>query len=535
MNTPSTSARLLRAAALIAAITALARLAGFARTAVFARSVGAGCVGAVYQTANTLPNIVFDIVAGGTLAALVVPILAPSIAPDQRQAASKIVSALLTWTLAVMTVLAIGIIALAGPLTHLLLGSGQCAGAQALATRMLVVFAPQVIFYGLGIILGGTLQSAQRFAWPALAPLLSSITVICVYLLYGSLAGSGRDAADLPRADELVLSIGTTLGVIVLACCQLPAVWRLGIRYRPTMRFPKALGAPARRAALAGGATLGAQQISVAVMVFLANRDTVTGTVVVVVLAQTVFLLPWAVLSVPVATSAFPTLAERWDRGEREGFAALAMRSTRTVVALAALGTAALIAVAEPTAALLLDRRGTPAHPALAPAIAGFAVGLLGWSLVALLSRVLFAARLVGLAARAQVIGWGVVIVADFVLAAVTPSRNRALVLALGNGVGVSVAATLLLAAAWRQGMLPDMRRVLNDVARACCAGAAGALAGWSVGRLARDEGVLIAAAYGLLAAVIASVTVVAVLALVDRDLVRTGRAVLRRRGAGAA
>ena len=535
MNTPSTSARLLRAAALIAAITALARIAGFARTAVFARSVGAGCVGAVYQTANTLPNIVFDIVAGGTLAALVVPILAPSIAPDQRQAASKIVSALLTWTLAVMTVLAIGIIALAGPLTHLLLGSGQCAGAQSLATRMLVVFAPQVIFYGLGIILGGTLQSAERFAWPALAPLLSSITVICVYLLYGSLAGSGRDAADLPRADELVLSIGTTLGVIVLACCQLPAVWRLGIRYRPTMRFPKALGAPARRAALAGGATLGAQQISVAVMVFLANRDTVTGTVVVVVLAQTVFLLPWAVLSVPVATSAFPTLAGRWDRGERDGFAMLTMRSTRTVVALAALGTAALIAVAEPTAALLLDRRGTPAHPALAPAIAGFALGLLGWSLVALLSRVLFAARLVGLAARAQVIGWGVVIVADFALAAATPSRDRALMLALGNGIGVSVAATLLLAVAWRQGMLPDMRRVLSDVARACCAGAAGALAGWSVGRLARDEGVLLAATYGVLAALIAAVTVVAVLALVDRDLVRTGRTLLRRRGAGAA
>jgi putative peptidoglycan lipid II flippase len=234
------------------------------------------------------------------------------------------------------------------------------------------------------------------------------------------------------------------------------------------------------------------------------------------------------VLSVPVATSAFPRLAASWDAGDRDAFAALAVRSTRTVVVLAAVGSAALIAVAEPAAGLLLDRRGAPAHPAFAPAIAAFAVGLLGWSLVALLSRILFAARLVATAAKAQVAGWGAAIVADFALAAATPTRDRALVLALGNGVGVSVAATLLLVAAWRHGMMPGMRRVLDDIARACCAGAAGAAAGWSVGRLARDEGVLIAMAYGAVAAVLAAFTVVAVLAVVDRDLVRAGRAVLR-------
>jgi len=528
----STAGRLLRAAALIAAITVIARVAGFGRTAVFARSVGAGCVGAVYQTANTIPNIVFDVVAGGTLSALVVPILAPAMSGEQRQAASRIVSALLTWTLAVMTVVAIGIVAVAGPLTHLLLGDDQCAGAHGLGTRMLVAFAPQVLFYGLGIVLGGALQSAERFAWPALAPLLSSLTVIGVYLAYGGLAGPGRDAAHLSRGDELVLSLGTTLGVIVLACCQLPAVWRLGIRYRPTFRFPQALGAPARRAALAGGATLGAQQLATAVMVFLANNGTTTGTVVVVALAQTVFLLPWAVLSVPVATSAFPRLSASWDRGDRDGFASLATRSARAVVALAALGTAALVAVAEPAAGLLLDRHSAPAHPAFAPAIAGFAVGLLGWSLVALLSRMLFAARMVGVAARGQVIGWGAAIVADIVLAAIAPSRDRALVLALGNGVGVSVAATLLVAAAWRHGMIPDVLRLVRDIAQACGAGSAGAFGGWLVGRLARGEGVLAALSYGAVAAVLAVVIALAVLAAVDRDLIRAARGAVRQRSA---
>ena len=347
--------RLLQAAALIAAITAVARVAGFGRTVVFGRSVGGGCVGAVYQTANAIPNIIFDIVAGGTLAALVVPLLAPAFVGRRQHVAAQLLSALLTWTLLVMTVVAAAIAALAGVLTQALIGTEQCAGAHALATRMLLVFAPQVIFYGLGIVLAGALQAAERFSWPALAPLLSSGTVITAYLVYGALAGPGRSAADLTTGAELVLSLGTTLGVVVLAGCLVPAARRLGLRVRPTLRFPPGTAGPARRAAIAGGATLGAQQAATGLVIWLANDDTTTGTVVVVTLAQTVFLLPWAVLAVPVATSAFPRLSGLWDAKDRSAFSALTDRTSRVVIAAAALGTAAFAAAADPIATVLLD------------------------------------------------------------------------------------------------------------------------------------------------------------------------------------
>ena len=157
----------------------------------FARTVGGELRGRrVPDRQHDLPNIVFDIVAGGTLAALVVPMLAPSSCrisgrrPEDRLGAADLDACGDDGP-------AIALIALAGLLTHLLIGSGQCAGAQALATRMLVVFAPQVIFYGLAIILGGTLQSAERFAWPALAPLLSSVTVIMRLSDLRRLAGPG--------------------------------------------------------------------------------------------------------------------------------------------------------------------------------------------------------------------------------------------------------------------------------------------------------------------------------------------------------
>ena len=519
--------RLLRAAALIAAITAVARVAGFGRTVVFGRTVGGECVGAVYQTANTIPNIIFDIVAGGTLAALVVPLLAPAFVGRGRQVAAQTLSALLTWTLLVMTAVAGALAALAGVLTSVLIGSGQCAGAHALATRMLLVFAPQVIFYGLAIVLAGTLQAAERFSWPALAPLLSSATVITAYLIYGALAGPGRSAEQLTTADELVLSLGTTLGVVVLAGCLVPAAARLGLRVRPTLRFPEGTAGQVRRAAIAGGVTLGAQQVAAGLVIWLSNDGTSTGTVVVVTLAQTVFLLPWAVLAVPVATSAFPRLSGLWDAGDRPAFTALTDRTSRVVIAAAALGTAAFVAAAEPIATVLLDPTTTPAHSAFAPAIVAFTAGLLGWSLVALLSRACYAANRVGTAALAQVAGWAVVVASDLLFWWLAPTSYRAVVLALGNTLGVTVAAALLIGLASRRGVLTGTGTLVTHIARAAVAAAAGGVAGWSVGRLAHGPGVVMAIVLGLAAGALGMAVAAGALTLIDRSLLDRG--LLRR------
>lgn len=507
--------RLLRAAALIASITVLARVAGFARTIVFGRTVGSGCVGSVYQTANTVPNIVFDLVAGGVLSALVVPILAPYFAAGDREAASRTVSALLGWAMLVLVPAALLVAVLARSLVHGLLGGDQCAGAVALGTRMLLVFAPQVVFYGLAVIISGALQAAERFAWPALAPLVSSLVVIVGYLWYGALAGAGRDASGLPRVDELVLSVGTTAGVVVLACCQLPALSRAGVRIRPTLRLPAGLAPAARQAALAGTLVLGAQQLSSAVMIRLANDGTSTGTVVVTTLAQTVFLLPWAVLAIPVAISVFPQLAAAWDAGERAVVRALTARSTAAVAGLSAVGTAALVAAAEPVGNVLLAHNA-PSHEALAPTIAAFAVGLIGWSLVALFSRCLYAARAPMPAAWAQVAGQLVVVGVDVLLAVLVAARWRAVSLALGNAVGVWLAVIMLAVVARRAGLLATLRTPALDLGRAALAAMAGAATGWLVGRHAEGRDTTVSVVFGLAAVVVAAL--VTGLALIGTD-----------------
>jgi putative peptidoglycan lipid II flippase len=104
------------AAAVIAALTLLARLAGFGRTLVFTNTVGADSTGDTYLAANTVPNIVFEIVAGGALASLVVPMLAGGIATGDREQVRRTASALLGWTLLVLTPLAVLIALAAQPI-----------------------------------------------------------------------------------------------------------------------------------------------------------------------------------------------------------------------------------------------------------------------------------------------------------------------------------------------------------------------------------------------------------------------------------
>src|SRR4051812_35245705 len=164
------------AALMISVLTLLARLAGFGRTLVFTNAVGAGSTGDTYLVANSVPNIVYEVVAGGALASLVVPMLAGGIANRDREQVRRTASALLGWALLVLTPLAVLVAVLAEPIARLLLGAGS-ETQVGVAARLLVVFAPQVVLYGIGIVLTGVLQAHRRFAGPALAPLLSSLVV----------------------------------------------------------------------------------------------------------------------------------------------------------------------------------------------------------------------------------------------------------------------------------------------------------------------------------------------------------------------
>lgn len=433
---------LLGAAGGIALVTVAARVVGFGRTAVLSRTLGTSCVGDVYSAANAVPNVVFEVVAGGALAALVVPVLAAAVRDGDRATASRTASALLTWTVALLVPVAVlGALSAPALVRGLLSQDPTCAGAVETGSRLLVVFMPQVVLYGVGIVLAGVLQAHRRFLGPALAPLLSSVVVVGAYLLYAAL-GRVEDLAALTRSQELVLSVGTTLGVAVLSLGLLVPLRRCGLSLRPTLSFPAGVAATVRRLALGGVAALAAQQVALVVALRLAGTDDDSGSVVVLGLASALFLLPWAVLAVPVATSVFPTLASADEPGYRR-----ALGTSLRAVLLAMTGAAAVLAVvAVPLARLLVDGApGADRTASLAGAVVAFAPGLVGYGLVALLSRARYAVGDGRRPAVAAVVGWLVVATADLALVTGLPDADRVVLLGVGNTLGVTVAGVLLL------------------------------------------------------------------------------------------
>ena len=492
------------AAALIAVLTVLARLAGFGRTLVFTNAVGADSTGDTYVVANSVPNIVFEVVAGGALAGLVVPMLAGGIATGDREQVRRTASALLGWSLLVLTPLAVLLALCAEPVARLLLGTGDPAQVD-LAARFLVVFAPQVVLYGVGIVLTGILQAHRRFAAPAVAPLLSSVVVAGAYLTFAAIGGS-RTAGGLSTPAELVLSVGTTLGVAALALCLLPAVHRLRLGLRPSLRFPVGVAPRVRRLAVAGVLTLAGQQLLAAVAIRLANAGAPDGTQVVYVTGLTVFLVPWAALAVPLATSAYPGLAERAGTGDEAGFRRALAPVVVLVVVASAVAAAVLVAVAGPMAGVFLAGQPADVVGALRDTIVAFAPGLPGYGLVAVLTRALYARGLWKAPTACVLGGWLLAVAADVVLAATLPAADRGVALAAGHSAGVTVAGLALLAVvarvAGRAGLAGVARTGLPALVAAGLAAAAGLVAAGALGADPVPQGDLVATiAAGVLAA----------------------------------
>ncbi len=482
-----------RSAALISGITMLARVVGFGRVMVLAWVVGAGSVLDVYNTANRVPNILYEIAAGGALAALVVPLLAAPLARREPEVVNRTASALLTWSVVTLVPLAVVVALLAEPIMRLLTGGGDdSAAAIAAGARMIQVFAPQLPLYGIGVVLTGILHTHRRFGWPALAPLLSSVTVIAAYLLYGFFTEAGTNVEQLPLSQELILSIGTTAATVVMTFCLLIPLRKVGISLRPTLRMGKDMTRSVRTMALAGGVSIAAWQASLLLILALTNQG-LRGTVGLFTIALTVYMLPWGVFAMPLALSSYPALSEAHGVGDQPRYAAVLAVTTRRVVMLAGLGAAALVGLAIPIAqifAVITDTSdldpGLDFTHALTAGLMALGPGLLGFSLYPLLTRALYARGAVVAAAVATVSGWAVAYGAAITLAVLLPVADRAVAVGIGNSIGMLVlGAALLATVVWSAGRRAlegvGWALIVSMVAAALSAGAGYAIAGlWS-------------------------------------------------------
>jgi putative peptidoglycan lipid II flippase len=539
MNARRVATGIAGAAGLIAAFTLLSRLAGFARYLVFAESVRSGGVGSIYQSVNALPNVVFEVAAGGVLAAAAVPLIAHRIGTGERDRADRTASVLLTWVLVVLVPLGALLALAARPLSALLV-TGDDPEALDVAVRLLRIFALQVPLYGVGIILTGLLHAHRRFLAAALAPFLSSVVVLVSYLWYGSITRGEVEPGLVPDEAVAVLGWGTTLGVVVLSLPLVVPALATGWRWRPGVRLPPEDMRRVGALAGAGVVALAAQQAAVVVTMRLANFAGGDAAFTVYTYVQAVYLLPYAVLAVPVAQSAFPSLATRTGAGEDAS--GTLSRALRAVIALTGVAAGALIAAAPAIGAFfgILDaRRGAEgaspeALAAMPAALTAYAPGLVGFGLVALLTRALYVRGRPLDAGTATALGWVVAAVPPLLFVGRDAGPAVTLwVLGVFSAIGMSVAGlglVLLVRRTWGPAATEGALRTLGTVVVALAAE-------WVVGDLITHGrtfdslgGTLLV---GVGAGFAALITGVAVLGVGDRGMMQEVRARGRRRRRG--
>lgn len=222
-----------RNTALMTIGTLLSRLTGLGRTWIMAYALGAGMLASAYQVANNLPNIIYETIAGGMIAAAFLPVLMLVAESGGKQAENRYASNILN-----IVAVALGAISLAGIVfaeqlvatqTFTVMGTGNEVVEQ--SVWLFRIFSVQVLFYGLSGIVQGMLNANRTFFITAFAPALNNITVIASFVAYSMLASTSTDVA------LWVLAAGTTAGVIVQFAVQLPAVKKQGFKWQPILDF----------------------------------------------------------------------------------------------------------------------------------------------------------------------------------------------------------------------------------------------------------------------------------------------------------
>lgn len=432
----------------VGTFTLASRLLGFLRWVVQAATVGSGAMAGAYSSANQIPNVFYEVVVGGALAGTVVPLLAGAIAHGQREKVRETASGLLGLTLAVLVPLALLMALFAEPLAQLLvtsdtrMGGDKAAivywgGSHQLVVAFLRMFALQIPLYGLGVVLTGVLQAYNRFTWPALAPIFSSLVVMLTYGIYGALIDAGHYAQAV-----LTLGWGTTAGVAALSLPLLWPVHRLGLGLRARLRLPAGTFTQLRSLAGAGIAALIAQQISVLTVVAVARRYGSAGTIAIYQYTQAIYVLPYAVLAVPLATVVYPQLAARLaaKHVSRETKDLIA-NSTALVTLAACVGSGALM-LGAPVAQQVFGL--ITAVDYMGAALVAFAPGLVGYALIYQLTRVLYVLDAARSAALATCLGWLVVAGASWVFSANAKGSAVLVYLGAASSAGMSLAGVAL-------------------------------------------------------------------------------------------
>jgi putative peptidoglycan lipid II flippase len=471
---PNSGRSLAKSSGRIAIASLVSRITGFAWKLMLAGVVASTQVNDAFNVANTLPNIVFELLLGGVLSSVVVPLLVRS--HDDADGGEAYAQRLITMALVLLAAGTVAAVAAAPLFTALLISGGATQGTHTLATALAYLLLPQILFYGLFALFSAILNAKNIFGPPAWAPVLNNLVVLVTLVAYVLLPGRiTLDPVRMSDAHVLVLGGGVTLGIVAQAVTLIPSLLRSGFRFQ--WRW----GLDPRMKEFGGLAAWILGYVAISQIGLTVNTRVVTGGVSGSVTAYTnawlIFQLPYGVIGVSLLTALMPRMSRAAADGDtRKLIGDLSYASRISVVLL--LPISALLAVAgSPVGIALFSRLGAESGERIGETLAISAFGLLPYAMVLLQLRVFYAMKDARTPTLIILVMTVVKIVLLYLFAVPLGGGNVVYGAMMVNGLTYVVGAVLGQVWLWvRLGHLRS-KRVLRVVLLTGAAGATGALA----------------------------------------------------------
>jgi peptidoglycan biosynthesis protein MviN/MurJ (putative lipid II flippase) len=310
-----------------ATFTLASRLSGLARVGVSAAVLGPTFFGNIFQSVNTLPNLVVSSLGWSVVSPLLVPVLVRVsdrfTGREARSNAERLAGGFLTAQLFLLAAAAAVLLMGAGPISRLLtLGVKDPAAAASIrhaAVVLVLLVGPQVLMYGVIGVSSAVQHAAGRFALPAGAPVVENVGVIIALAVTANRFGTGNELASHAGAASVWLGIGSTVAVVAHAALQWFGAYRSGIVVRPRWAFAD----PELRSLLrmAPASVVSTALVDLRYLAIAVACSTVAGGFVAFQIAlQFAFFVP-ALFGRPVGTALLGPLRLDIDAGDRAGFA----------------------------------------------------------------------------------------------------------------------------------------------------------------------------------------------------------------------
>ena len=320
--------------------TLTSRITGVFRDIALVAAIGTAIFADTYSVANSIPNIIYILIAGGAINAVFIPALVRHMKDDEDEGQQFTDQLLSLVGIVLLVIVTLGVI-FSASLVKLYATNSWSNQDFKIATIFAMWFIPQVFFYGVYTIASQVLNAREVFVLPMFAPIINNLIVIVTAIIFLAISDQVPTTTSVNTTQIYLLGFGTTLGVVVQALILIPALTKAGYGFNPTFNFRgSGLGKIADLAIWTIGFVV-VNQVSFLVLsnlttyanVLAVNENLVANGFTSYQKAQLMMMLPHSIITVSIVTALLPRLSKHAHDNAENKFSEDLSRAMRTVIA----------------------------------------------------------------------------------------------------------------------------------------------------------------------------------------------------------